>query len=193
MPISARPARCRAINRLGGRRRRSAAAPPRSLAETASRPCPTRRSGHPRRSGSSRADTDPDSTDVGSARIDRRFRRWPSSPPGRARQFQRGSTDRSLSFAGSPKPTTLRSFRHSTKRSTVRMGGTVELADEGPHFVDDLRFSGESRLIRARTGYRPIIRVERSSQEAVRDQPAVFMLDKQGPDARRDRPGRERS
>jgi eukaryotic-like serine/threonine-protein kinase len=55
-------------------------------------------------------------------------------------------------------------------------GGTVELTDEGPHAVDDLRFSGESRLIRARKGLRPIVRIDRSTGEAARKQPAVFVL-----------------
>jgi serine/threonine-protein kinase len=57
------------------------------------------------------------------------------------------------------------------------IGGTIELADEGPHFIDDLRVSGESRLIRARRGFRPIVRIERSSSEAVRKQRAVFVLE----------------
>ena len=56
-------------------------------------------------------------------------------------------------------------------------GGTIELADEGPLYVDDLRVAGDSRLIRARPGYRPIVRVEGSSAEAVRTQRAVFVLD----------------
>jgi hypothetical protein len=56
-------------------------------------------------------------------------------------------------------------------------GGTIELADEGPLYVDDLRVAGENRLIRARPGFRPIVRVEGSSVEAVRTQRAVFVLD----------------
>ena len=35
-----------------------------------------------------------------------------------------------------------------------------------------------TRLIRARKGYRSIVRIERSSLEAVRRQPAVFVLDR---------------
>jgi len=58
------------------------------------------------------------------------------------------------------------------------IGGTVELADEGPFAIDDLRVAGSARLIRARTGYRSIVRVEGSSLEAVRRQPAVFVLDR---------------
>ena len=53
------------------------------------------------------------------------------------------------------------------------------MADEGPFFNDDFRVAGDTRLIRARPGYRPIVRIERSSSEAVRKQPAVFVLDRQ--------------
>jgi eukaryotic-like serine/threonine-protein kinase len=56
-------------------------------------------------------------------------------------------------------------------------GGTVELADEGPFLADDLRFTGERRLIRARNGLRPIVRIDRTNQDAVRKQAAVFVLD----------------
>jgi serine/threonine-protein kinase len=58
------------------------------------------------------------------------------------------------------------------------IGGTVELADEGPLPIDDLRVSGMSRLIRARPGFRPIIRIERSNLELARQQPAVLVLDR---------------
>ena len=51
-------------------------------------------------------------------------------------------------------------------------GGTVELADEGPLPVDELRVSGRSRLIRARPGFRPIVQIERPSLETVRQQTA---------------------
>jgi eukaryotic-like serine/threonine-protein kinase len=60
-----------------------------------------------------------------------------------------------------------------------RIGGTVEIADEGPFFNDDFRVAGDIRLIRARPGYRPIVRVERSNSEAVRKQPAVFTVGRQ--------------
>jgi eukaryotic-like serine/threonine-protein kinase len=56
-------------------------------------------------------------------------------------------------------------------------GGTVELADEGPLLADDFRFTGDTRLIRARNGLRPIVRIERTTQDAVRKQAAVFVLD----------------
>ncbi len=58
-------------------------------------------------------------------------------------------------------------------------GGTVELAEEGPHAVDDLRFSGEARMIRARKGLRAIVRIDRSTGDAAaRKQPAVFVLNR---------------
>jgi hypothetical protein len=57
-------------------------------------------------------------------------------------------------------------------------GGTVELADEGPLRIDDLRVAGENRLIRARPGFRPIVRIEGPTLDAVRKQQAVFVLDR---------------
>ena len=56
------------------------------------------------------------------------------------------------------------------------IGGTVELADEGPLSVEDFRIAGETRLIRARTGVRPIVRIDGTGQEAVRNQAAVIVL-----------------
>jgi serine/threonine-protein kinase len=56
--------------------------------------------------------------------------------------------------------------------------GTVELADEGPLFVHDLRVAGETRLIRARKGYRSIVQIERSSSESARGQTALLVLDR---------------
>jgi serine/threonine-protein kinase len=55
--------------------------------------------------------------------------------------------------------------------------GTVEIADEGPFLVNDLRIPGESRVIRARDGFRPIIRIERPVLEVVRALPGVINLD----------------
>ena len=59
-----------------------------------------------------------------------------------------------------------------------RIGGTVELADEGPFYEDDFRVAGESRLIRARRNCRAIVCIEGGRIEAVRQQPAVFVLDR---------------
>lgn len=55
-------------------------------------------------------------------------------------------------------------------------GGIVELADAGPLTVDDLKMSGESRIIRARPGYRPIIRIARTRTLASRDRTAYLPL-----------------
>jgi eukaryotic-like serine/threonine-protein kinase len=60
-----------------------------------------------------------------------------------------------------------------------KIGGTIEIADEGPFFNDDFRVAGNTRLIRARPGFRPIVRVGRSSLETVRTQPAMFVLDRE--------------
>jgi eukaryotic-like serine/threonine-protein kinase len=55
-------------------------------------------------------------------------------------------------------------------------GGTVELADEGPHVAADFGFSGEARMIRARKGIRPIVRIDRATGDTARKQPAVFAV-----------------
>jgi serine/threonine protein kinase len=57
------------------------------------------------------------------------------------------------------------------------LNGTIDLADQGPLPLDDVRISGKSRLIRARPGYRPILHVERSSLETTRQQSAVVSLE----------------
>ncbi len=58
------------------------------------------------------------------------------------------------------------------------IGGLVELADVGPLLVDDFRISGETRTIRARRGYRPIIRIIRSRTEAAMEQSAFASLER---------------
>ncbi len=54
--------------------------------------------------------------------------------------------------------------------------GTVEIADEGPFAINDFRVPGESRLIRARPGFHPIIRIDRPNLEAVWSLPGVIVL-----------------
>ena len=54
--------------------------------------------------------------------------------------------------------------------------GTIEIADEGPFLINDFRVSGDNRILRARPGYRAIIRIERPTLEAVWSQPAVIEL-----------------
>ncbi len=76
--------------------------------------------------------------------------------------------------AESSDPSTLPTLGMALVRNK---GGTVELSDEGPLFVDDLRLPGDSRLIRARPGYRPIIWIQEPSLEVVRSQPGAFTLD----------------
>lgn len=58
------------------------------------------------------------------------------------------------------------------------LGGTIELGDEGPFPLDDFRVSGESRLIRAKPGRRPIIRIEGPILDVAREQPAVCVLER---------------
>ncbi|HWD24029.1 MAG TPA: serine/threonine-protein kinase, partial [Acidimicrobiales bacterium] len=72
--------------------------------------------------------------------------------------------------------------KDASQRPSLRVlydvvGGTVELADDGPFFENDLRISGESRLVRARAGYRPIVAVESPQLDVVRAQKAVFVLE----------------
>ncbi len=55
-------------------------------------------------------------------------------------------------------------------------GELVEIADTGPFFEDDCQVAGKSRLIRARPGIRPMIKIEMTSNEIVRERPAKFVL-----------------
>ena len=57
-----------------------------------------------------------------------------------------------------------------------RAGDMVEIADTGPFFEDDCQVAGKSRLIRARAGIRPIIKIELTGNEIVKDQAAKFVL-----------------
>jgi serine/threonine-protein kinase len=64
---------------------------------------------------------------------------------------------------------------------TLRMAldetkGMIEIADQGPLLVNDFRIPGEARSIRARDGFRPIIRVERPVLPVVRELPGVIVL-----------------
>jgi serine/threonine protein kinase len=75
--------------------------------------------------------------------------------------------------AGARDPTlvpTLRMALNETK-------GTIEIADEGPFSINDFRVPGETRLIRARAGFRPIIRIDRPNLEAVSSLPGVIVLE----------------
>jgi serine/threonine protein kinase len=52
----------------------------------------------------------------------------------------------------------------------------VEIADNGPFFEDDCQVAGKSRWIRARPGFRPMVKIEATSRQVVRDQEAKFVL-----------------
>lgn len=67
--------------------------------------------------------------------------------------------------------------KHALRQALEVIGGTIEIGDNGPFFEDDLRVRGESLLIRAKPGYRPIICVDPPSLDVVRDQPAVVVLE----------------
>jgi serine/threonine-protein kinase len=65
--------------------------------------------------------------------------------------------------------------------TTLRAGlddpnAVLELADNGPFFEADLRYAGKNRLIRARTGFRPIIFIEAPAIDAVKDRPASITV-----------------
>lgn len=57
------------------------------------------------------------------------------------------------------------------------IGGTIEVADNGPFFEDDVRIRGDSLLIRAREGYRPVIAIDSPQLNVVWEQPAVVVVD----------------
>src|SRR6185312_1836982 len=52
----------------------------------------------------------------------------------------------------------------------------VEIADTGPFFEDDCQIVGKSRLIRARGGVRPMIRIDIANNEIVKEQAAKIIL-----------------
>jgi eukaryotic-like serine/threonine-protein kinase len=63
------------------------------------------------------------------------------------------------------------------RRAFESVGGTIEIADDGPFNEADFRIAGKRRLIRARPGFRPVVRVERPVQDSLKAQPAVFVLE----------------
>ncbi|SIO64887.1 serine/threonine protein kinase [Singulisphaera sp. GP187] len=70
------------------------------------------------------------------------------------------------------------SQKHALKPALeATIGGTIELADSGPFFEDDLRIRGDALLIRAREGYRPIVCIEPGQLDVVRGQPALIVLE----------------
>jgi serine/threonine-protein kinase len=52
----------------------------------------------------------------------------------------------------------------------------VEIADTGPFFEDDCQISSKTRVIRAREGIRPMIRIDFTSNEIVKEQTAKVIL-----------------
>ena len=84
------------------------------------------------------------------------------------------------------KVTTLRRIpdpRDADQKPTLRAaldvlgGGTIEVADDGPFFEDDWRLVGDSRAIRARPGFRPLISLEGPRNEALKQQPALCVIE----------------
>jgi serine/threonine-protein kinase len=56
--------------------------------------------------------------------------------------------------------------------------GTIEIADDGPLAINDFRIPGDARVIRARSGFRPIIRAERPTSDYLATMPGVIVLDR---------------
>lgn len=68
--------------------------------------------------------------------------------------------------------------KHALKPALeAAIGGTIEVADQGPFFEDDMRIRGDALLIRARDGYRPIVCIEPPQLDVVWEQQAVVILD----------------
>jgi serine/threonine-protein kinase len=84
---------------------------------------------------------------------------------------------RRVAEAADTSPPTVPTLEMALDRAPY-IGGTVEVADEGPLPVDELRVAGDSRLIRARPGFRPIVRIERAGTEAARQRTALMPLDR---------------
>ena len=63
-----------------------------------------------------------------------------------------------------------------------RAGDLVEIADSGPFFEDDCQVAGRSRLVRARGGVRPMIKIEATGNEIVKEQAAKIILGGSKPD-----------
>ncbi len=57
------------------------------------------------------------------------------------------------------------------------IGGSVEIADNGPFFEDDIRIPGDRRVIRSRSGFRPIVAFEKPKHESSRKQNALILLE----------------
>ena len=72
--------------------------------------------------------------------------------------------------AASREPTSLRLALNETR-------GTIEIADEGPFAINDFRIFGESRMIRARPGFHPILRIDRANTQTVWSLPGVIVLE----------------
>jgi eukaryotic-like serine/threonine-protein kinase len=57
------------------------------------------------------------------------------------------------------------------------LGGTIEIADDGPFFERELKLGSRPRLVRAKPGFRPIVVLEPQTHELVKLQPALLILE----------------
>ena len=67
--------------------------------------------------------------------------------------------------------------KRGLRRAFEVIGGTVEIADEGPFFEDDLRISGRDRLVRSAPGFRPILRIDPPRLAYLKSKSAICQLD----------------
>jgi eukaryotic-like serine/threonine-protein kinase len=64
----------------------------------------------------------------------------------------------------------------SLASALTRAVDVVEISDTGPFFEDDCQISGKTKWIRARPGIRPMIRIEITSNEVVKEQTAKVVV-----------------
>ena len=91
------------------------------------------------------------------------------------------ATTRPLVSAGRPALVVRRVTQVADETPSIaaalgRAGDLVEIADVGPFFEDDCQVAGRSRLIRARGGVRPMIKIEGTTNPIIKAQAAKFVL-----------------
>ncbi|WP_165230878.1 serine/threonine-protein kinase [Aquisphaera insulae] len=77
---------------------------------------------------------------------------------------------------GSRDPSVVATLRAGLEKTR----GTTEIADEGPFLLVAPLSSSEHRMLRARPGYRPVVRVEQSVLPAARQLPALLSIESRG-------------
>jgi serine/threonine-protein kinase len=65
----------------------------------------------------------------------------------------------------------------SLRNALDLLSGSVEVADDGPFYEQDLRINGSTRMVRAAEGGRVMIAYEKPTLQSARARPAVFVID----------------